>query len=607
MNSKNLMLITSCLLSSVSGLHANIDLIEEVFTIDGGHLQKKSKFSFPGSFKLVDVSKGQRAFPREISLCEGEGLTQIQGDSYNYLFSATREAMEPFKGRTLTFTVDLKTQIPGAYIEYWDGGKEMKSAPHTGSGEWEILKVEFIVNTQNARWFVFYPAILPATDIPQMPVVEIKNILLKHTTIPSLQEILGNTQAKLVDTSKSRAQNRQLSFESIQGDYAGKIQGDSYNYLFSATREAMEPFKGRTLTFTVDLKTQTPGAYIEYWDGGKEMKSAPHTGSGEWETLKVEFIVNTQNARWFAFYPAILSAIENGVNPLVEFKNVSVVPVLPKHLLDDISPLLKLNLTLDESHNTSCPHGWLLTPNRGVKSPPIATRTVDGLKITGSGYNFHRPCAQLASYEDQYFVFSVNMKSNFSGAYIEYWDGLNEYKSTPHTGNGQWESLKVEFPIDAKKARFLMLYPAICPLSDNPVTLEIKDLDLHPKNKEAFDVITKQMVEEKLHKEEKVDAFLTKMYGAENELDEQPAGEISKFYLNQRKTPKSCLSLDDIYLMDWNELEFNHDYIQLIFPLKFKSESVPEAPTITLAEEAQFQKSKFLQKRVRANGFVDFY
>jgi hypothetical protein len=88
------------------------------------------------------------------------------------------------------------------------------------------------------------------------------------------------------------------------------------------------------------------------------------------------------------------------------------------------------------------------------------------------------------------------------------------------------------------------------------------------------------------------------MYGAENELDEQPAGEISKFYLNQRKTPKSCLSLDDIYLMDWNELEFNHDYIQLIFPLKFKSESVPEAPTITLAEEAQFQKSKFLQKRV---------
>jgi hypothetical protein len=120
-----------------------------------------SVLSFPGDYKLADTLKDKRMGGHPLSLTPDSD--EIKGDGFNYYFTVPSEEMAPLNGATLVFQVEMNSNAP-AYIEYWDGRNEMKSTPHSGNGEWETLTVELTVNTNDARWFNFYPAILPAVE-----------------------------------------------------------------------------------------------------------------------------------------------------------------------------------------------------------------------------------------------------------------------------------------------------------------------------------------------------------------------------------------------------------------------------------------------------------
>jgi hypothetical protein len=63
----------------------------------------------------------------------------------------------------------------------------------------------------------------------------------------------------------------------------------------------------------------------------------------------------------------------------------------------------------------------------------------------------------------------------------------------------------------------------------------------------------------------------------DNSLDIKPEEVIVAFYLNQRPDSQGRM-IEDIWLWDSHRLEYTHDYIQWLFPLKQKSRFNPDAP-----------------------------
>jgi hypothetical protein len=135
-----------------------------------------SVLSFPGDYKLADTLREKRLGGRPLSVPDAD---EIKGDGFNYYCTVSREEMARLNNATLLFQVEMKSNAP-AYIEYWDGLKEILSLPHTGSDQWETLTVEFTVNSETGRWFNFYPAILPAVEGIENPSTQIRNCTLHY-------------------------------------------------------------------------------------------------------------------------------------------------------------------------------------------------------------------------------------------------------------------------------------------------------------------------------------------------------------------------------------------------------------------------------------------
>jgi hypothetical protein len=57
-------------------------------------------------------------------------------------------------------------------------------------------------------------------------------------------------------------------------------------------------------------------------------------------------------------------------------------------------------------------------------------------------------------------------------------------------------------------------------------------------------------------------------------------------------------TLSDIHEFDFHELEFNHDYIQWLFPLPEPSGANPSAPLLSKDDVARFQADESLRKRL---------
>jgi hypothetical protein len=72
---------------------------------------------------------------------------------------------------------------------------------------------------------------------------------------------------------------------------------------------------------------------------------------------------------------------------------------------------------------------------------------------------------------------------------------------------------------------------------------------------------------------------------------------IVDFYRGQTRHPGG-VSIETIWEWDDSQLEYEHTYIQWLFPLREPSRAVPGSPTITEAEVGEFQSDPGLRERV---------
>ena len=82
-----------------------------------------------------------------------------------------------------------------------------------------------------------------------------------------------------------------------------------------------------------------------------------------------------------------------------------------------------------------------------------------------------------------------------------------------------------------------------------------------------------------------------------NELINKPIEVIVAFYLSQRPDSSGRM-IEDIWLWDYQKLEYTHDYIQWLFPLKQKSRFNAHAPTLNHEFIQAFMTNQELQIRL---------
>lgn len=83
-----------------------------------------------------------------------------------------------------------------------------------------------------------------------------------------------------------------------------------------------------------------------------------------------------------------------------------------------------------------------------------------------------------------------------------------------------------------------------------------------------------------------------------NELINQPLEVIVAFYLSQRPDSSGRM-IEDIWAWDYQKLEYTHDYIQWLFPLKEKSRFNLNAPVLNDEVIQAFRTKENLRVRLR--------
>ncbi|MBY0501955.1 MAG: hypothetical protein K2P93_08165 [Alphaproteobacteria bacterium] len=114
-------------------------------------------------------------------LSKRKGCASVTGDGYVFYYQLASTEMKSLDKQSFVFEVDVKSSTPGAYIQYWGFPQHQKlmSHPHTGSGKWQTLSIEFTVDGNDKQFFL-YPAIMPGVgEGSEAPIVKIKNVHLR--------------------------------------------------------------------------------------------------------------------------------------------------------------------------------------------------------------------------------------------------------------------------------------------------------------------------------------------------------------------------------------------------------------------------------------------
>ncbi|MBY0500990.1 MAG: hypothetical protein K2P93_03200 [Alphaproteobacteria bacterium] len=274
-------------------------------------------------------------------ILKGEGHVSLRGDGYVFYYKLPTDVMKQLDKKSFSFEVDVLSNTPGAYIQYWGyqnaASKKLQSTAHTGSGRWEKLRLNFTVDGSASQFFL-YPAIMPGVESGSaVPEIEIRRVNLREITPEQSRPVTFNPSFKgaslsgavpqgykvEIDPSQTRGSTEKLSVIS-KGEGHVALRGDGYVFHYKLEKSELSQLEGQKVRFEVDVLSNVPGAYIQYWDypNPHKTQSAPYDGSGEWRTLKLDFTVNSQRALFY-LYPVVMPGVKEGSPaPVVEVKNV---------------------------------------------------------------------------------------------------------------------------------------------------------------------------------------------------------------------------------------------------------------------------------------------
>ncbi|MBY0500506.1 MAG: DUF2397 domain-containing protein [Alphaproteobacteria bacterium] len=148
-------------------------------TFVGAHAGIPSGYQF-----VVDPTQGRRRWGVRKVVQVGDGHVAVEGDGYVFYYQIPTAEMKKLHGKRFRFEGDVLSHTPGAYIQYWGyfnaSSEKIKSEIHTGDSSWQRLSLDFTVDENNTRHYI-YPVILPAVgESSEAPVVEVKNVKIKQ-------------------------------------------------------------------------------------------------------------------------------------------------------------------------------------------------------------------------------------------------------------------------------------------------------------------------------------------------------------------------------------------------------------------------------------------
>ncbi|MBY0500493.1 MAG: hypothetical protein K2P93_00635 [Alphaproteobacteria bacterium] len=292
----------------------------------------------PQGYKLTDDPAQKRGTKVPLSVApRGEGHVALTGDGYVFYQELLKDDMVKLNGKTISFEVDVKSNVPGAYIQYWDypNSHKTKSLAHLGKGAWQTLSIEFKIDASKGRFFL-YPAIMPGVEPgSESPVVEIRRANIREIKKEDLPLTFNSTflassattipQGYTLTNDPAQKRGTKVPLSVVpKGEGHIALTGDGYVFYYQLLKDDVGLFADQKVSFEVDMRSDTPGAYIQYWDYPNPYKtqSTPYDGSGEWRTLKLDFIINSRQTMFF-LYPAIMPGVKEGSPPpVVEVKDV---------------------------------------------------------------------------------------------------------------------------------------------------------------------------------------------------------------------------------------------------------------------------------------------
>jgi len=171
------------------------------------------------------------------------------------------------------------------------------------------------------------------------------------------------------------------------------------------------------------------------------------------------------------------------------FKVKREYPQLSEKQKEEYPLLLKyLNAGFHIEEKATLPEQWQLvssSSNNNTNSGISLEKNNVGIRILGDNYTLYNNLPSLKDFDTVTFLFSVEIRGTRAGTFIQYWDGVKSVDSIAYKGNkkDEWETLSVEFTVNAKAAHFHRLYAAILEPTKGTTrsSMDIRNITLQPK------------------------------------------------------------------------------------------------------------------------------
>ncbi|MBX9786788.1 MAG: hypothetical protein K2Y08_05575 [Alphaproteobacteria bacterium] len=125
------------------------------------------------------------------------------------------------------------------------------------------------------------------------------------------------------DDIKGRGLMTPFSFNSPE-EGSFKVSGEGTLFYQVLSKPLMDSFVGQKLLLEAEIKSETAGGYLQYFNGIDRIMSYPYSGENGWQKLQLEFTVK-DGSRCHIIYPLVMPPQTPGSDiPVVEIRNINL-------------------------------------------------------------------------------------------------------------------------------------------------------------------------------------------------------------------------------------------------------------------------------------------
>ncbi len=130
------------------------------------------------------------------------------------------------------------------------------------------------------------------------------------------------------DDIKGHGLTTPFSFKTTQkGSF--EVTGEGILFYQLLPKSIMDTQVGQEFLLEAEIKSETPGGYLQYFNGNERTMSAPYSGGNQWQKLQLEFTVKS-GSRYHLVYPLVMPPKTSGsAIPVIEIRNINLTQTQP--------------------------------------------------------------------------------------------------------------------------------------------------------------------------------------------------------------------------------------------------------------------------------------